>query len=245
MIINENIRPYVIINGVSSRGIKGLIISKLPPITKPPKRYRAETIDGRDGEIITLLGWGSYDRTLEIGLSYDYDIDDIIGYFSQSGEIIFSNEPDKVYHFESLKEIDFTKLIRFKKAKITFRFEPFKFSDSESPRVFVGDRLTSCEVRNNGNIYSRPDLIITASRDIDLKINGKKILDIQFDNAGNTYRISSVDMDTYDVDQGELVNRSIQGNYDKIRLEQGKNVISFAGSGSVTKLEVVNYSRWI
>jgi phage-related protein len=243
MIVTENKRPYCIINGINSKSIRGLIITKLPPITKPPKRYRAETIDGRDGEIITLLGWGSYDKDFEIGLSYDYDLDEIIGYFSQSGDIIFSNEPDKVYKFKSLKEIDFNKLYRFKKAKITYRFEPFKFSDSESPRIFESESLTACEVRNNGNIFSRPDLSLTGVGNVALKINNKKILDIDFGASGDTYLISSVNMDAETI-EGYSANRAILGNYDKIKLEQGKNKISFTG-GTVTRLEVSDYSRWI
>lgn len=242
MIINENIRPYVVINGISSRNIQGLIISKLPPICKPPKRYRAENIDGRDGEIITELGWGSYDKTFEIALSYDYNVDDIISFFNEGGEIIFSNEPDKKYRYQLFKEINFEKLINFKKAKITLRVEPFKFSASEFERGFSGDPLTSFYIRNNGNIYSRPFIAITGVGECSLKINNKTILEIDFGSVGDTIYIDSVNMEAKTED-GYLANRQITGNYDNIRLKTGENKITL--TGDITAVKVSYYSRWI
>ena len=242
MIINENIRPYVIINGISSRNIQGLIISKLPPICKPPKRYRAENIDGRDGEIITELGWGSYDKTFEIALSYDYRVDDIISFFNEGGEIIFSNEPDKKYNYQLFKEINFEKLINFKKAKITLRVEPFKFSASEFEREFSGDPLTSFYIRNNGNIYSRPYIAITGVGECSLKINNKTILNIDFGSVGDTIYIDSINMEAKTED-GYLANRQITGNYDNIRLRTGENKITL--TGDITAVKVSSYSRWI
>ena len=46
-----NTRPYVIINGQNSMEINGLMISNLPPISKPMMRVSAEEIDGRDGAL--------------------------------------------------------------------------------------------------------------------------------------------------------------------------------------------------
>ena len=73
-------RYYVIINGVNSLAKNGLAIKELPPISKPSIRTNTETIDGRDGDIVTRLGYGAYDKTIEIGLFGNYDIDDIISY---------------------------------------------------------------------------------------------------------------------------------------------------------------------
>ena len=53
-------RPYIIINGVPSTRIEGLIISTLPSISKPEIRTDTETIDGRDGDIITKLAGTLY-----------------------------------------------------------------------------------------------------------------------------------------------------------------------------------------
>ena len=78
-------RNTVIINGVSSATIGGLLIQELPPITKPPMRYEQIEIDGRSGDIITRLGYGAYDKTFRVGLHGSYDINEVIAFFSQNG----------------------------------------------------------------------------------------------------------------------------------------------------------------
>ncbi len=125
-------RDYVIINGVNSLTIDGLAISKLPPITKPLIRSQRE-IDGRDGDIITELGYSAYDKQLEIGLFGSFDIDSIIKYFTGEGTIIFSNESDKYYNFKIINQIDYEKLLKFKTATITLHCQPFKYPVNETP----------------------------------------------------------------------------------------------------------------
>lgn len=119
---------YVILNGVKSTTIKGLLIQSLPPISKPLIRTSVEEIDGRDGDIVTKLGYSAYDKQMSIGLYGDYDVDQVIQFFDSEGTVIFSNEPDKFYNYEIINQIDFEKLIRFKTATVTFHVQPFKFS---------------------------------------------------------------------------------------------------------------------
>lgn len=127
----------IILNGKSSGLLRGLIIQSLPPISKPKIRTRTEEIDGRDGDIVTKLGYSAYDKTFTIGLSYNYDIDDIISYFNSEGTVTFSNEPDKYYNYQILDEIDFERLIRFKTANVTMHVQPFKYSNIETTKKFT------------------------------------------------------------------------------------------------------------
>lgn len=122
---------YCILNGVKSTTIKGLLIQSLPPISKPLMRSSIETIDGRDGDIITPLGYSAYDKTMSIGLFGDYDVDQVIQFFTSEGTVIFSNEPDKYYNYQVLNQIDFERLIKFKTATVTFHVQPFKYSAVE------------------------------------------------------------------------------------------------------------------
>lgn len=119
---------YVILNGVKSNTVKGLLIQSLPPISKPLMRTEVEEIDGRDGDIITKLGYSAYDKEMSIGLYGDYNVDDVIAFFDSSGTVTFSNEPDKYYNYQILDQIDFERLIRFKTATVTFHVQPFKYS---------------------------------------------------------------------------------------------------------------------
>ena len=115
------------LNGEKSTDVKGLIIQSLPPITKPKVRYSSEEIDGRDGDIITKLGYAAYDKEVSIGLHGDFDIDDAISFFDSEGEVVFSNERDKYYRYHILDEIDFERLLRFRTAKVKMHVQPFKY----------------------------------------------------------------------------------------------------------------------
>ena len=129
-------RPYIIINGMNSALVDGLLISDLPDIKKPLKRTNIVEIDGRDGDIVQELGYSSYEKEITIGLYGKYDIDKVIQYFNGSGEVIFSNELDKTYTYTILDEISYEKLNRFKTAKVKFHVQPFKHSAIEKMETF-------------------------------------------------------------------------------------------------------------
>lgn len=118
---------YVELNGEKSTSVKGLIIQSLPPISKPKMRTSTETIDGRDGDIVTRLGYAAYDKQLSIGLHGDFNIDDAIAFFDSEGEVVFGNEPDKYYRYQILDQIDFERLVRFRTAEVKMHVQPFKY----------------------------------------------------------------------------------------------------------------------
>ena len=117
---------YIELNGEKSTSVKGLIIQSLPPISKPKMRTSIETIDGRDGDVVTKLGYSAYDKEVSIGLHGDFDIDDAISFFDSEGEVVFGNEPDKYYRYQILDQIDFDRLVRFRTANVKMHVQPFK-----------------------------------------------------------------------------------------------------------------------
>lgn len=158
-------RNYVILNGVKSDTIKGLLISELPEISKPLMRTQIETIDGRDGDIVTDLGYSAYEKQMTIGLFGDYDIDDVIQYFDSQGTITFSNEPDKYYNYQIIKEINFQRLIRFKTATVTFYVQPFKYDTVDQIFTFNNQliNIPDYSETNNGVELTVSDGQITVS----------------------------------------------------------------------------------
>lgn len=132
---------YCVLNGKKSTLIKGLLIQSLPPISKPLMRTSVEEIDGRDGDIVTRLGYSAYDKQMTIGLFGDYDIDEVIRYFDSEGIVIFSNEPDKYYKYQILAQIDYAKLLRFKTAIVTFHCQPFKYSAVDDDILFTSELI--------------------------------------------------------------------------------------------------------
>ena len=236
-----NIREYIIINGKKSTLLNGLIITSLPPITKPKIRYTAEEIDGVDGDTITKLGYGAYDKTFEIGLSYDYNVDDIIEYFNQSGTITFSNEPDKYYNFATLNQIDFEKLLRFKKAKVTIHVQPFKYSNVESTKTYnFTEDSQSLTIRNNGNIYSKPIITLFGSGTINLSLNGLEVFTIALNGS---MVLDTQSQNAYDPNTKDFLNRAIIGDFKNLYFKTGVNTISW--TGNVTQVEIDYASRWI
>lgn len=235
-------RNYIELNGVSSNEIIGLLIQQLPPISKPKMRTQVDEIDGRAGDIVTQLGFSAYDKIVEIGLYSNFDIDDVITYFNGSGKVVFSNEPDKYYNYQILDQIDYERLIRFRTAKVKFHVQPFKYSAVEGVLKFTSFTNDEITVKNNGNYISKPIITITGSGTINLSLNGYQIFVI---NMGDNEQIV-IDtnlMEAYNPTNQALLNRSVTGNYDNFSLNVGTNTISW--SGTISEIDVENYSRWI
>lgn len=228
---------YITLNNKKSTNITGLIIQELPPIIKPMIRTNVEEIDGRDGDIITKLGYSAYDKTVRIGLTRNYDIDEVIAYFNSEGIVTFSNEPDKYYKYTIIEQIDFNKLLRFKEADVTFHVQPFKYSTLE------GEITTTSplSIYNKGNIYSKPTLKVTGTGNVNIYLNGIQAFLIRMGSTSNTITIDCSQMEAYD--NSSLRNRDITGEYDKFKLNVGSNEITF--DGNITELSVNHYSRWL
>lgn len=167
---------YIELNGEKSTNVKGLIIQSLPPITKPKMRTSNATIDGRDGDVVTKLGYAAYDKEVSIGLHGDFDIDDAIAFLDSEGEVVFSNEPDKYYRYQILDQIDFKRLVRFRTAKVKMHVQPFKYDavdrtfdivnqflhvgDYEAYRFGITVISSGGSIRVSGNATSDVDMVV-------------------------------------------------------------------------------------
>lgn len=231
---------YVILNGTKSTAVQGLLIQELPPISKPLIRSNIETIDGRDGDIITKLGYAAYDKQLLIGLYGKYNIDDIIEYFNSEGTVTFSNEDEKYYKYQILEAIDFERLIRFRQATVTLHVQPFKYSLSEGDTEYSLKNDTEILVNNSGNIFSKPVITLYGSNTCGVYLNGSQVFSIEFGTNDNI----TIDTEALEAYSGStLKNRIVTGNYNNFYLPVGANTIKF--TGSVTRCFIKNYSRWI
>lgn len=230
---------YVIQNGKDSREIKGLLISELPAISKPAVRTDITEIDGRDGDIVSVLGYSAYDKHMTIGLFGDYDIDEIIPFFSTSGTVTFSNEPERYYRYQIINQIDFARLVRFRTAEVVYHVQPFKYSTIETVKKF-SKPSGSITVRNNGNYISRPVIEITGTGTITLSLNGLQLFNIEM-GTNSAVTIDTENMEAYN--GSVLMNRNVQGDYDAFALNVGVNDVVV--SGTVSSISFKNYSRWI
>lgn len=234
---------YIIINGKRSDEVQGLIIQSLPPIVKPKIRAEITEIEGRDGDIVTKLGYSSYEKEIIIGLHGSYDIDEVISYFDTEGTIIFSDEPDKYYKFMSLEEVEYERLIRYRVAEIKLHVQPFKWSSVDGTRVFTFTGTSNTvKITNAGNIYSKPVFSFTASGDVIFTLNGNEVMTISFGSPAQTIIIDVAGMNAYD-SEGNYKNRLISGDYDDLILKPGGNTLVI--NGAVTSATLKDFSRWI
>lgn len=166
---------YVELNGEKSTNVKGLIIQSLPPISKPKMRTSIETIDGRDGDVVTKLGYSAYDKELSIGLHGDFDIDDAIAFFDSEGEVVFGNEPDKYYRYQILDQIDFERLVRFRTANVKMHVQPFKYDAVD--RVFD---IVNQFLHVKDSTASKFGITVTSSDD-GIKVSGRATSDVDIE----------------------------------------------------------------
>lgn len=166
---------YIELNGEKSTNVKGLIIQSLPPITKPKVRTTIEEIDGRDGDIVTKLGYASYDKEVSVGLHGDFDIDDAIAFFDSEGEVVFGNEPDKYYRYQILEQIDFERLVRFRTAKVKMHVQPFKYDAVDRTFDIVNQVL---HVKDS--TASRFGITVTSSNG-SIRVSGRAASDVEME----------------------------------------------------------------
>ena len=227
----------IVWKNISSDSIDGLMICELPPITKPSIRTSIIEIDGLDGDIVEELGYSSYDKTVKIGLTRNYDVDKIIKYFTGSGDLILSNEPNRLYKAQIIDQIDFEKLIRFKTADVKFHVQPYKYLNSEKKVTLDISNETELIVNNVGLEESKPIIYLYGSGIVDININGTEIFKINIDDE--YVIVDSLNEEAYK--DNVLKNRNMVGEFPILKV--GKNTISW--SGNLTKIVVEPKSRWI
>lgn len=225
--------------GIDSSSINGLIISELPPITKPKMRTTITKIDGRDGDIVEELGYESYTKTIKIGLSKNYDIDEVIKFFTGEGELILSNEPDKIYKCKIIDKIDYEKLLRFKKANVKFYTQPFKYLNNEQEIDLNISSETSLIVNNQGLEMSKPIIRLNGSGYVEINVNNVLVFEYTFPENENEVTIDSIEEEAYL--NGVYKNRNMTGSFPIFDL--GENTISW--TGDLTRIRVQPKSRWL
>lgn len=227
---------YIVFKGVKSTDIDGLLISELPPITKPEMRVEETVINGRDGSQYDDLGYSPYEKPVLIGLRGNFDIDKVMKYLSGQGEVVFSNEPDKVYIAKIFAKIDFTRLLRFRQATIPFIVQPFKYKRFESVKHI---ETTPAEIFNEGLEPSLPIMTIKGSGTVSISINGGYVFEYTFPDGETEVVIDSEKEDAYL--NSDLKNRNMNGEFPI--LQSGINKIEW--TGNIESIEVLPRSRWL
>lgn len=223
----------------NSDSIQGLLICKLPSISKPKLRVETITIDGKDGEIINELGYESYDKEIEIGLTRNFDLNEMINYFNGDGRLILSNESDKYYIAKIIEKIDYDALLNFKTAKVKYRCQPYKYQLNE---FVIEEEITTQEsilVTNEGYLQSKPLITIKGIGSVGIYVNDIQIFTYNFGDTTSEVIIDSENQEAYF--ENELKNRNMLGEFPI--LQSGVNKISWIGN--LQKITIEPKSRWL
>ena len=234
---------WVKLNGQSSSSINGLVITSIPPITAPPRRYNQILIDGRDGDIIEDLGVAPYDKQFTILLHNSFDPDEVLSFFSSSGDVIFSNEPDKRYLYTMIGNINIAKgnYNSVKVATVTLHCQPYKYDAEETPISQTITSQTSISVTNAGNVDAKPSVVLSGSGQVTFKLNDDTVLSVTLTSGEDIV----LDVEAMDAKKADMTsaNRLVTGDIGDMALRPGTNVISW--TGTLDSISITNYSRWI
>ena len=208
---------------------KGLKIISLPNITTPEKREEKIIIPGRDGYL--TQSDGGYEgevKPVEFDIKHD-NFDEIKTWLNGSGEVIFSNEPDRYYKARIINKLDLARVLeKFHSGIIQFDCQPFGYLQKEVMQI-----ITPTTIYNQTNVNSQPYIKIYGNGYATLKINNEVI---KLTNISDYIELDSEMMECYK--SNVPLNHLMIGNFPIFQV--GENNISW--TGNISKIEII--PRW-
>lgn len=237
-------RNHIIVNGWNTLTVPGMVIQQLPAIIRPPMRVQEQTIDGVSGSKFTQLGYDSYEKTVLIGLHSNYDLDRISQHLqAKTGNVVFSNEPDRVYDYTIFKPIDYSRLGRFRQADVTFTVQPFKKTLNLSPITPTPGTTGIVSIPSFGNVTSYPIIELTGQGIITFYDLQSDIELLQI-NLGSGESVT-IDCEAQNAYTGAvLMNRQVVGDYKALGVTPGGDA-GYRWVGQIDYLRITNYEWWI
>jgi len=225
--------PYFIYNNISSIDM-GILVNEVPPIIKVNRDINKIVIPGRDGFLTEdLKTYGSTVKTCECTLLDIAMVEQVLAWLDGSGEVIFSNQPDRKYKASIINQIPFNRIMRqWYKFIVIFDCQPFGLSLDPN----VTTLAVPSSIYNWGTYESKPIIKVYGDGAIDLSINDAVI------HLANVSGYVTIDSDLMDCFKDTtLQNQNMSGNFPKFKI--GLNTISW--NGAVSKVEITPNWRWI
>lgn len=225
---------YFIFKGIDSSPL--LIINKLPPIIIPDRNVEKIEVPGRNGFLTEDDGtYQGIIKPVECTIRDLSQIDFICSWLTGSGDVIFSNQPDRLFKATIINKIEFSKVAHtFHKFLIQFDCQPHPLMLDNALIALTAPTT----LFNPGTAYSEPIIKIYGTGDITLTIN-----------SNNIYLYNVADYVTIDGVLGDVLkdtglkNNDASFDWDKFLLQIGENTISW--TGTVTKIEITPNWRYL
>ena len=217
----------------------GILLTGMPTRNHPAANGTYEVVPGRDGRL-----WfpdGTYDQmAVRINCVTDGSVsmDDINAWLSGTGELIFSDEPDRAYRARVTKEFARASKIARMDAQefpVTWDCDPYRY-------LYPAEAAQT--VSNGGSIVnpgakSLPRITIAGSGDVALLV-GTQLIEIEGMEDGII--IDSEQKDAISFSDGlTLENEKVALDEFPV-LNPGANMISWTGEGTITSLSIL--PRW-
>lgn len=164
---------YFIFKGIDSRQFGNLIVNELPSIIKAAPKVDKYEVDGRSGSLNVSSGaYSSIVKSVQCTLLDLSNVDEVLKWLDGTGEVIFSNQPDKYFKASIVNQISLDRVLyQFRSFIVEFECDPEAYHVNESkleftePSTFLG----------KGSKNSSPIITVFGDGDIELNINNKII----------------------------------------------------------------------
>lgn len=163
---------YFIYNGISSKDM-GVILKKLPPITKPKKRIEIVQVPGRNGTLhIDENCYEPINISLECTLKKNINVRDITKWLIEFGTITFSDELDKYYNATITNSIPLERVFRlYREFIIQLELQPIAQSTQEYVYNCNNTNENTLKIDSSAEMY--PYIKLTGTGEVKLTINNK------------------------------------------------------------------------
>lgn len=166
--------PFFIFNNISSKD-RGIIVNKLPPISKSERNFEEIEIPGRNGKLyIDNKSYKPFQYELTCTLMPGANIRTISQWLDGVGKLIISTELDKFYNVIIKNQINFEQIYRVcNEFVVKFEVQPIAYSVQEKELILA--KATELTIKES-TYEIKPYIRVNGSGNITLVINNKSIV---------------------------------------------------------------------
>lgn len=211
----------------------GVWVSQLPPIIRAAERVQEVEIPGRAGTLTIKEGENVHDGYVKeciITAPWNADFHAILDWLVGDGEVIFSNEPDRMYWAHLAGEIKFDRISNtLKQCVIPFYVHPHKGQFPPESDITLN---TSSSLYNPGTVEARPIFTLTFTESCSVAVGENEMT---FTHTGSAAEETiTVDCDAEIVTDGNGIwEGDVTGAF--LRLAPGQNEITLTDCTAVIK----------
>lgn len=220
---------HTIFNGVLDRDVGIMTVSR-PARPIPKENIKEYDLPGRDGKLTEHLG--TY-QDIQISVDFNFvqeikkwesRVREISRWLSGTGELSFSDDPDIYYKVKSIEAADITRSKRvIGKFTVKFTVDPYQYSRIGENEIPLLNNL------ENPGEESSPIYRIEGEGNFTLTVNANSMaIDV-----GQNITIDTEKEMAYK-DDGSILNTTVIGEFEDLRLKKGSNTLSATAGFTVT-----------